>query len=139
MQLEITAIDDGYRLEGELDMATAGGLTELFLAASGGDTPLVLDFSGVSFMDSSGLRALLEGAGLPNGGRTRGRPGRLTPGAPRLRDHHPGRGAGAGDPSLRAPTRSCSPGYSGSDAGVDSTTWSGVWWIAGTVPSRPAW
>ncbi len=68
MQLEITAIDDGYRLEGELDMATAGGLTELFLAASGGDTPLVLDFSGVSFMDSSGLRALLEGAGLPNGG-----------------------------------------------------------------------
>lgn len=68
MQLEITATDDGYRLEGELDMATAGGLTGLLLAASGGDTPLVLDFSGVSFMDSSGLRALLEGAGLPNGG-----------------------------------------------------------------------
>ena len=67
MQLEITATDDGYRLEGELDMATAAGLTELLLAASGGDTPLVLDFSGVSFMDSSGLRALLEGAGPPNG------------------------------------------------------------------------
>jgi len=67
MQLEITATDDGYRLEGELDMATAAGLTELLVAASGGDTPLVLDFSGVSFMDSSGLRALLEGAGPPNG------------------------------------------------------------------------
>ena len=67
MQLEITATDDGYRLEGELDMATAGDLTELLLAASAGDTPLVLDFSGVSFMDSSGLRALLEGAELPNG------------------------------------------------------------------------
>jgi anti-sigma B factor antagonist/stage II sporulation protein AA (anti-sigma F factor antagonist) len=67
MQLEITTTDDGYRLEGELDMATAGGLTELLLTASG-DAPLVLDFSGVSFMDSSGLRALLEGAGLPNGG-----------------------------------------------------------------------
>lgn len=66
MQLEITATDDGYRLEGELDMATAGGLTEL-LAASGGEAPLVLDLSGVSFMDSSGLRALLEGARLPNG------------------------------------------------------------------------
>lgn len=68
MQLEITATDDGYRLEGELDMATAGSLTELLLAASGDDTPLVLDLSGVSFMDSSGLRALLEGAGLPNEG-----------------------------------------------------------------------
>jgi anti-anti-sigma factor len=68
MTLEITATDDGYRLEGELDMATAGGLTELLLAASGDDTPLVLDFSGVLFMDSSGLRALLEGAGPPNGG-----------------------------------------------------------------------
>jgi anti-anti-sigma factor len=67
MQLEITPTDDGYRLEGELDMATAGDLTELLLAASAGDTPLVLDFSGVSFMDSSGLRALLEGAELPNG------------------------------------------------------------------------
>jgi anti-anti-sigma factor len=67
MQLEITATDDGYRLEGELDMATAGGLTELLLTASGGDAPLVLDFSGVSFMDSSGLRALLEGAANPNG------------------------------------------------------------------------
>jgi anti-sigma B factor antagonist len=67
MQLEITATDDGYRLEGELDMATADALTQLLVAASEGDTPLVLDFSGVSFMDSSGLRALLEGAGLPNG------------------------------------------------------------------------
>jgi anti-anti-sigma factor len=68
MTLEITATDGGYRLEGELDMATAGELTELLVAASSDDTPLVLDFSGVSFMDSSGLRALLEGAGLPNGG-----------------------------------------------------------------------
>ena len=67
MQLEITRTDDGYRLEGELDMATAGDLSELFRAPAS-DEPLVLDFSGVSFMDSSGLRALLEGAGLPNGG-----------------------------------------------------------------------
>ena len=68
MQLEITATDDGYRLEGELDMATAGSLTELLRGVAGNDTPLVLDLSGVSFMDSSGLRALLEGAGLPGGG-----------------------------------------------------------------------
>lgn len=67
MQLEITPTDDGYRLEGELDMATAAGLTELLRAAADENDPVVLDFSGVSFMDSSGLRALLEGAGLPNG------------------------------------------------------------------------
>jgi anti-anti-sigma factor len=68
MQLEISRTDEGYRLEGELDMATAGGLTELLLAAAERAEAIVLDFSGVSFMDSSGLRAILEGAGLPNGG-----------------------------------------------------------------------
>jgi anti-sigma B factor antagonist len=67
MQLEITETEDGYRLEGELDMATAGGLTEVLQTAAGGDDPIVLDFSGVSFMDSSGLRALLDAADLPNG------------------------------------------------------------------------
>ena len=67
MRLEISETDDGYRLEGELDMATADALTELLQSAEG-DDPIVLDFSGVSFMDSSGLRAIIEGAGLPNGG-----------------------------------------------------------------------
>ena len=68
MQLEITVTEVGYRLVGELDMATCDGLTELLRSASAGHDPVVLDFSGVSFMDSSGLRALLEGAGLPNEG-----------------------------------------------------------------------
>jgi anti-anti-sigma factor len=67
MQLEIIATDEGFRLEGELDMATAGGLSDLLHAVAAGEGEIVLDFSGVSFMDSSGLRALLEGAGLPNG------------------------------------------------------------------------
>ncbi|MCD6020980.1 MAG: hypothetical protein K0R20_690 [Actinomycetia bacterium] len=62
MPLEITATDEGYRLEGELDMATVDGLSELLRAAAKGDDPIVLDFSGVLFMDSSGLRVLLEGA-----------------------------------------------------------------------------
>jgi anti-anti-sigma factor len=61
MTLEIVATNDGYRLEGELDMATAGGLREV-LATANADDPIVLDFSGVRFMDSSGLRALLQWA-----------------------------------------------------------------------------
>jgi anti-sigma B factor antagonist len=65
MQLEITATDEGFRLKGELDMATAGDLSELLKTAVEGKDPIVLDLSEVSFMDSSGLRALLEGAGLP--------------------------------------------------------------------------
>lgn len=65
MQLEITETDEGFRLKGELDMATAGDLSELLKTATDKPRPIVLDLSEVSFMDSSGLRALLEGAGLP--------------------------------------------------------------------------
>jgi anti-anti-sigma factor len=67
MQLQITPTDDGFRLEGELDMATADDLSRLLRDASTEGDPIVLDFSGVSFMDSSGLRALLERAGQANG------------------------------------------------------------------------
>jgi anti-anti-sigma factor len=66
VQLEITPTGDGFRLDGELDMATADDLSQIFRDAPSND-PIVLDFSGVSFMDSSGLRALLEGAGQPTG------------------------------------------------------------------------
>jgi anti-anti-sigma factor len=62
MKLGITPTKDGYRLEGELDIATAGGLTDLLNTAADSDHPIVLDFSGVQFMDSSGLRALLQAA-----------------------------------------------------------------------------
>jgi anti-sigma B factor antagonist len=61
MSLQIDATDRGLKLAGELDMATA----EELLAAirdQAGDDVVILDFSGVSFMDSSGLRALLEAA-----------------------------------------------------------------------------
>jgi anti-sigma B factor antagonist len=67
MQLQITPTEDGFRLEGELDMATADDLSQLLRETRTNGHPIMLDFSGVSFMDSSGLRALLEGAGLPNG------------------------------------------------------------------------
>jgi anti-anti-sigma factor len=62
MQLQITPTDDGFRLDGELDMATADGLIGLLRATADSDDPIVLDFSGVQFMDSSGLRALLQAA-----------------------------------------------------------------------------
>lgn len=65
MQLEITETNEGFRLKGELDMATAGDLSELLKTAARKNDRIVLDLSEVSFMDSSGLRALLEGAGLP--------------------------------------------------------------------------
>lgn len=63
MQLEITPTDTGYRLDGEIDMATADDLSELLQGERTNADPIELDFSGVTFMDSSGLRALLEGAG----------------------------------------------------------------------------
>lgn len=63
--LELRAFTDrgGTRLEplGELDLATAGALDEALRAwlddPAGGE--LVVDLSGVTFMDSSGLRAVL--------------------------------------------------------------------------------
>ena len=67
MQLEIRSTDEGYQLEGELDMATADDLADVLRAAVEEARQLVLDFSGVSFMDSSGLRVLLEAAGKQNG------------------------------------------------------------------------
>jgi anti-anti-sigma factor len=65
MLLKVTPTEEGYRLEGELDMATAGDLGELLRDRT--DRITVLDFAGVTFMDSSGLRVLLEAAGKHNG------------------------------------------------------------------------
>ena len=62
MRLQITPTGDGFRLDGELDMATADGLIDLLRATADSHDPIVLDFSGVQFMDSSGLRALLQAA-----------------------------------------------------------------------------
>ena len=61
MPLQIDATDRGLKLAGELDMATAQELLAAIRDHAGEDE-VVLDFSGVSFMDSSGLRALLEAA-----------------------------------------------------------------------------
>ena len=52
-------------LRGELDLATAGRL-EAALADGGG--PVVLDLSALTFMDSTGVRTLLEAAERDFGG-----------------------------------------------------------------------
>jgi len=50
------------RLTGELDLATAPDVLAAVEAATtdGGPSRLVLDMSGVSFIDSTGVRTLLE-------------------------------------------------------------------------------
>ncbi|MFN8123781.1 MAG: STAS domain-containing protein [Thermoleophilia bacterium] len=49
------------RLTGELDLATAPDVLAAVEAATGdGTSRLVLDMSGVSFIDSTGVRTLLE-------------------------------------------------------------------------------
>jgi anti-sigma B factor antagonist len=60
MNLQITAMNGGFLLEGELDLSTAKDLSTVLHAATIDGVPLVLDFSAVTFMDSSGLRAILE-------------------------------------------------------------------------------
>ena len=66
MQLKIERTNQGFELEGELDMATAGDLAEALRDTRNGG-PVLLDFSGISFMDSSGLRVILEAASDRNG------------------------------------------------------------------------
>jgi anti-sigma B factor antagonist len=45
-------------LQGELDMASAKGLADWLADIAG--SPVVVDLSGLTFMDSSGISALLE-------------------------------------------------------------------------------
>jgi anti-anti-sigma factor len=66
-------------VDGELDMATADHLVAAAEELPAGHEPLVLDLSNVSFLDSSGMRALLE---VSDRAGDRGRPtGLLHPSA----------------------------------------------------------
>lgn len=56
--LVITPTDDGFAVEGEIDAHTAPSLAE---AVADAQRPkLSIDLSGVGFIDSSGLRVLIE-------------------------------------------------------------------------------
>ncbi len=62
LQLE-TRTDNGYslvRVGGEIDLATAPRLREELLAAVHGSPRLVVDTTRISFIDSSGLSALID-------------------------------------------------------------------------------
>jgi anti-anti-sigma factor len=69
-RLSVVRNTDGWTIAGEIDAHSAPAL-----AAAMSDLPdvaqLVADFSGVSFMDSSGLRVLVDAAMLAtNAGKT---------------------------------------------------------------------
>jgi anti-anti-sigma factor len=53
----------GWTVAGEIDASTAPALDDALSHLPIGDGPVVLDLSGVSFIDSSGLRVLISLAG----------------------------------------------------------------------------
>ena len=56
------------RLRGEIDLSSAGLLTDQFEAIAGrGTTSVIVDATNVTFMDSTGLHALVEGKRLLHG------------------------------------------------------------------------
>jgi len=60
-QFEITTIQrDRYRLSGELDMATAPALADALGPIADECRQLTLDVKDLTFVDSSGIRALVE-------------------------------------------------------------------------------
>jgi anti-anti-sigma factor len=72
LRIEPGADDHALVLSGEIDASTAGQLADVPVPADG---DLVLDFVGVTFIDSSGLAALIGLAGrLADGGLVISRP-----------------------------------------------------------------
>ena len=59
-QLEISPTPTGWKLSGEIDAHTAPLLASALVDLPAGD--VTVDVAGVSFMDSSGLRVLIDAA-----------------------------------------------------------------------------
>ena len=64
-QLEIVELANGWRLSGELDAHTATALTQAMSELPAGE--VIVDLAGVSFVDSSGLRVLLNATNRARG------------------------------------------------------------------------
>ena len=69
-------------LHGELDLASADGVQQRLDALAAEGTPVRLDLDGLSFMDSSGLRVVLQAA---ERSRASGWAFTLTPGSEQVR------------------------------------------------------
>jgi anti-sigma B factor antagonist len=73
LQIEILEVDDHergavLRMSGEIDLATVAKVREAFQELVDRKlTHLIVDASAVSFMDSTGLHALVEGKGAIHG------------------------------------------------------------------------
>jgi len=63
--VEITTQGEVIWLEGEIDMSSAHELRSVLTEHGAG--PLILDASNLTFMDSSGLKVLVEAAASRNG------------------------------------------------------------------------
>jgi anti-sigma B factor antagonist len=65
VNLSVTAeVVDGVcvvRVTGDVDFATAGRLRDALLTSAAGGRPVVVDLSGVAFLDAAGLSALVAG------------------------------------------------------------------------------
>ncbi|HEU4320775.1 MAG TPA: STAS domain-containing protein [Acidimicrobiia bacterium] len=68
LQTSLETVREGValmRLSGEIDLSSAAGVTDKFAECAGqGLTDMVVDATGVTFMDSTGLHALIEGKRL---------------------------------------------------------------------------
>ncbi|HET9261063.1 MAG TPA: STAS domain-containing protein [Acidimicrobiia bacterium] len=68
LQASLETLRDGVvlmRLQGEIDLSSAGIVTDQFaLCAGQGLTDMIVDATAVTFMDSTGLHALIEGKRL---------------------------------------------------------------------------
>jgi len=65
---EVTEISPGrYRMRGELDMASAETLLDAMRPIATADRPIALDLEELTFIDSSGIRAVVDLASSMNG------------------------------------------------------------------------
>ncbi len=58
--LEVTSTERGLRLQGEIDASSSPLLSEHLDPLPGAADEVVLDMAGVTFVDSSGLRVLID-------------------------------------------------------------------------------
>jgi anti-sigma B factor antagonist len=68
LAIEPLSTEPGFRVSGELDILSVPELRDALAIVGNHRRDVVLDFAGVSFVDSSGLRLLLAAAGAAERG-----------------------------------------------------------------------